>query len=84
MSFFKNNFLTRIFLSSNKRTRNSQSKASNDYATLESRRVLASIFLDSSGELFISGGDGNDVGALVASGDQVEASISGARARHST
>jgi len=41
--------------------------------------VLASIFLNASGELFISGGSGNDVGALVAtSGNQVEASITGA------
>ena len=40
--------------------------------------MLASIFLNAdSGELFISGDSGNDVGSLVAAGDQVEASITG-------
>ena len=41
--------------------------------------MLATIFLNQdSGELFITGDSGNDVGALVASGDQVEARITGA------
>jgi len=79
MQFSNNNPLASFLFSNNKRTRTSQSKTSSSYETLESRRVLASIFLNtSSGELFISGGDGNDQGALVASGDQVEASITGA------
>ena len=77
MQFFKNNPLARIFLSTNKRTRNSHPKANISYATLESRRVLASISLNASGELFINGSSGDDVGSLVASGDQVEASITG-------
>ena len=78
MQLFTNSPLARSFFSSNKRTRNSQPKASNGYDVLESRRVLASIFLNlDSGELFISGDSGNDVGSLVASGDQVEASIAG-------
>ena len=78
MHLFSKLFVARSSFASNKQTRNSQPKASNGYETLESRRMLASIFLDTAtGELFISGGSGNDVGALVASGDQVEASITG-------
>lgn len=86
MQFFKNLSLTRLWFSSSngfqsraKQTRASNSKTSHGYEVLENRRVLASIYLNPvSGELFISGGYGDDVGALVASGDQVEASISGA------
>ena len=79
--------LSRLWLSSannsrtqGKRTRNSRTETGTSYEVLESRRVLAAIFLNtSSGELFISGGSGNDVGALVATGgNQVEASITGA------
>ena len=72
-------FLTNAqsYFASNKRTRNSQPKVSSGYQVLEGRRVLASIFLNAAGELFISGGSGNDVGVLVASGDQIEASITG-------
>ena len=81
MQFFKNNLLARIWLSTSKRARTSQVNASSGYEALESRRVLASIFLNASGELFISGGAGNDVGELVASGDQVEASIIGAESQ---
>ena len=77
MQLFFKNALLRFGLSNNKRHRNSQLKAAEGYNLLENRRVLASIFLSSSGELFISGGGGNDVGALVTSGDQVEASITG-------
>ena len=77
--------LSRLWFSSSnssqtrgKRTRNSQAEIGTSYEALESRRVLASIFLNASGELFISGGSGNDVGALVATGgNQVEASITG-------
>ena len=78
MQFFNSNPFGRFFKA--KQSRPSKPKtATSNYETLESRRVLASIFLNTtSGELFISGGNGNDVGALVASGDQVEASVSGA------
>ena len=79
MSFFKNISYVRFYSSSKKQARVSQAKVSKDYQALESRRVLASIFLDTtSGDLFISGDAGNDVGSLVASGSQVEASIAGA------
>ena len=79
MHFFKNNALVRFLFSNDKRTRISKPITTSGYEALESRRVLASIYLNpTSGELFISGGDGNDVGALVASGDQVEASVTGA------
>ena len=71
------NAFARFCFANDKRIRNSQSKASYGYEALENRRVLASIFLDASGELFISGGSGDDVATLVASGDQVEASITG-------
>ena len=78
--------LSRLWFSSSnnsrtqgKRTRNSQAEIGTSYEALESRRVLASIFLNASGELFISGGSGNDVGVLVTKGgNQVEASITGA------
>ena len=79
MQFFKNTSLARFYSSKNKQSRVSQAKVSKDYQALESRRVLAAIFLDTTtGDLFISGNDGNDVGSLVASGNQVEASIAGA------
>ena len=82
MHLFSKLFVARSTFASNKQTRNSQPVASIGYETLESRRMLAAIFLDtSSGELFISGGAGDDVGALVASGDQVEASINGAESQ---
>ena len=78
MPLFSSNLVSRFCFASNKRIRKSQPTASSGYESLESRRVLASIFLNTAtGELFISGGSGNDVGALVASGDQVEASITG-------
>ena len=79
MQFFKHLNPSRFFQPCRKPLRASQSKNSQSYEALEGRRVLASIFLNpTSGELFISGGTGNDVGTLVASGDQVEASITGA------
>ena len=63
-----------------KRTRNSQTENSTSYDVLERRRVLAAIFLNTTtGDLFISGGSGDNVGALVSTGsDQVEASVTGA------
>ena len=79
MPLFKNISLARFYSTNNKQSRASQAKVSKDYQALESRRVLATIFLDTtSGDLFISGDAGNDVGSLVASGNQVEASIAGA------
>ena len=81
MQFFKNNPFTRFSFSNSKRARGSRTKANSSYEVLESRRVLASIFLNSSGELFIAGDSANDVGALVASDDQVEASITGAESQ---
>ena len=82
MRFFEDNPLVRFCLSGSKRTRTSRSKTSTDYENLESRRVLAAIFLDSgTGELFISGDAGNDMATLVDVGDvgsnQVEASVTG-------
>ena len=82
MQFSEHSFFASFRFFSGKRKSASQPKVSTGYEALESRRVLASIFLDtSSGELFISGGGGNDEGALVASGDQVEASITGAESQ---
>ena len=79
MPLFKNISLARFYSTNSKQSRASQAKVSKDYQALESRRVLATIFLDTtSGDLFISGDAGNDVGSLVASGNQVEASIAGA------
>ena len=77
MQFLVSNPFARFCFSSSQRTRKSQPKANNEYEVLESRRVLAAIFLDTTGELFISGGGGNDVGSLVASGNQVVANITG-------
>ena len=78
MQFLFNNPVARFCFSSNRRTRNSQPKASSGYEVLEGRRLLAAIVLDTTGELFIAGGAGNDVGSFVASGNQFVASISGA------
>lgn len=49
------------------------------YQSLEQRRVLAGIFFDTAaGDLYISGGDGNDTGSIVdVGGGQVRASVTG-------
>ena len=78
MQFLFSNPVTRFCFSSNRRTRNSQPKAGSGYEVLEGRRLLAAIVLDTTGELFIAGGAGNDVGSFVASGNQFVANISGA------
>ena len=70
MQYFSNNLLARFCFASNKRTRTSQAQANNVYDALENRRVLASIFLSASGELFISGGSSDDVGAFKAIGSK--------------
>ena len=81
MRFFSSKFFSGSCVS-NKRTRQPQPTVGSGYETLESRRLLASIFLNTaSGELFISGGSGDDVGALVALGGQFEASITGAESK---
>lgn len=62
-----------------KRQARSLKREQNQYEALEQRRVLASIFFDTAaGDLYISGGSGNDTGSIVnVSGGQVRASVTG-------
>jgi hypothetical protein len=61
------------------RSLRTKKRQSAGYESLEQRRVLASIFFDApAGDLYISGGDGNDTGSIVnVGGGQVRASVTG-------
>jgi hypothetical protein len=83
MPKFKSNFMNRFFgrcrASIKGKRRQSNKHASGQYQSLEHRRVLAAIFLDTAaGDLYISGGSGNDSGSFVnVAGSQFRASVNG-------